>query len=239
MRPAARAERSPTLLEQVRGLVERTYDHSTGLGPLAEFLVGDEGFRRLVAREAPAHRVGNATEATAGPGAQVLLRSGRGGELLASLYFPARLIRTLEQHPPGHAVHDENVDAFAGFIEEIDHLLLLAARARGGPSLTLLELELHANVTKELVVRHFLERKGAVGALPPDAVDWVRYHLFRKPRFSDPDSSVRDRYRDAARYAVRYLERLDRLPRRRRVRDLRRFSRMSHQQKLRLIERAA
>ena len=40
---------APSLLEQVRGLIERTYDHQTGLGPLAPFIVGDQGYRRVCA----------------------------------------------------------------------------------------------------------------------------------------------------------------------------------------------
>ena len=38
-------------------------------------------------------------------------------------------------------------------VEELDHFLVLAARTRRGVPVSLLELELHANVTKDLVVR--------------------------------------------------------------------------------------
>ena len=229
----------PSLLEQVRGLIDRTYDHRTGLGPLEPFLIGDEGFRRLVERDAPSRRVGADIHRAEAPGAQLLLRSEPGGQLRVSLYLPGHLIETLEHDPPARALHGGNVSAFATFVEEIDHLLLLAARVRCGPSLTLLELELHANVTKELVVRHFLARGAGVSSLPPEAVAWVRHHLFGKSEFNDADPVIRRRYRDAARYAVRYLARLDHLPASGRVSDLRRFSRMSHQQKLDLLREAA
>lgn len=221
------------LLEQIGGLIERTYDHPRGMGPLAPFVVGDEGFRRLTEGRDVVRRVGSAA------GAQVLVRLAADGGLRANLYFPDALIRLLERHPPAQAVHGGNVDAFGAFVEEIDHLLLLAARARSGPALSLLELELHANVTKELVVSHFVARHAGVSRLAPEAVAWVRYHLLEKPRWADPDPQVRHRYADAARYAWRYLRRLDRLPRNRRIADLRRFSRLSHHQKLDLLRHAA
>jgi hypothetical protein len=156
-----------------------------------------------------------------------------------SLYLPDHLIRTLELRDPSRRLDAANIDAFAVFVEELDHLLLLASRSRGGPPLTMLEMELHANVTKELVVRHYLARLGRLRRLPPEAVAWVRHHLFEKRRFADPDPLLRRRYRDAARFAVRYLRHLDRLSPRHRVRSLRRFSRMSHHEKLRVIEAVA
>jgi hypothetical protein len=226
-----------SLLEQVRGLIERTYDHRTGLGPLWPFLIGDQGYQRLVAAREVVSRVGaGGRDGEPGAaGAQLLLRTGDAGELRACLYFPDRLICTLEAHPPAAGVDARNVDAFAAFVEEIDHLLLVAARLRGGPALSLLELELHANVTKDLIVRFFLARARGSDRLPQGLIAWARYHLFERRRFCDPDPAVRDRYRHAAAYALRYLRRLDRLPFAVRLTDLRRFSRLSHQQKLRLL----
>jgi hypothetical protein len=229
------AVRTP-LLEQVRGLLERSYDHRTAsLGSLAPFLVGDEGYRRLVASRQVVHTVGAEPGQDAGPGARLLVREGRGGRLRVNLYYPDQLIRTLERHDPGRRLNVHNVDAFATFVEELDHLLLLAARTPSGPPLTMLEMELHANVSKELVLRHFLARLGGLRRLPAAAVAWVRFHLFEKHRFSDRDRKVRQRYEDAARFAVRYLRHLDGLTPRLRLRDLRRFSRMSHGAKLRMI----
>ena len=67
----------------------------------------------------------------------------------------------------------------------------------------------------------------------------LRFHLFEKHRFSDPDLGVRRRYEDATRYAVRYLMHLEGLPPRNRLRSLRRFSRMTQRRKLRAIATAA
>ncbi len=226
------------LLEQLRGLIERSYDHQTAfLGSLAPFLLGDEGYRRIIERRQVVHSVDSGDAAPAG--ARLLVRTTAGGCLRVNLYYPDRLIRTLEQHDPARGLDHRNIDAFATFIEELDHLLLLAARAQGGPPLTLLEMELHANISKELVVRHFLARLGRTQHLGPAAVAWIRFHLFEKHRFSDPDRSIRCRYEDAARYAVRYLKHLEGLEPRHRLRSLRRFSRMNQRRKLRAIAAAA
>ena len=222
----------PPLLEQIRGLIDRSYDHSTGfLGPVEQYVLGDDGYRRLLADCRVVEQVGSGAD-----GARLLIRPDPAGRLRVSLYYPDRLIATLERHDPSRGLHAGNIDAFATFVEELDHLLLLASRARSGPPLTLLEMELHANVTKELVVRHYLARLRRRGRA---AVAWARYHLFEKHRFSDPDLAVRQRYEDATRYAVRYLHHLDALPPHRRVRALRRFTRMSQSQKLSTIRHAA
>jgi len=230
---------APSLLEQVRGLIERTYDHQTGLGPLAPFIIGDQGYRRVCASRRIVRRIGAAAGAAEGDGAQLLLSQEPDGTWKAALYFPDDLIAALEAHPPTRGIDAHNLAAFAAFIEEIDHLLLVAARLRGGPDLSLLELELHANVTKDLVVRHFLGRTSTAPGSPRFPAAWVRHYLFVKPTYCDPDPAIRDRYRDAAALALRYLDRLFHLPQHERVTDLRRFSRLSHHAKLRLLSRAA
>ncbi|MGD8374685.1 MAG: hypothetical protein PVF68_00980 [Acidobacteriota bacterium] len=222
------------LLEQICGLLERTYDHPALPGPPAAFVVGDDGFRRLTRNQEIVRSVDSA-----GTAAQVLLRHDEDGHYRLAVYFPDALIRSLEDEPPTRDLHGGNVDAFATFVEELDHLLLLATRARTGAEVSLLEMELHANVSKELVMRHFLARLAGRQRLPEEAVVWLRHHLFHKHRFVDPDLAVRARYRDAARLGLRYLEHLETVPAGRRLRDLRRFSRMTHHQKLAFLRRAA
>jgi len=238
MAPRSRSP-APSLLEQVRGLIERTYDHQTGLGPLAPFVIGDEGYRRVCSTRSIVRRTGAAASAAEADGAQLLLSQEPDGTWKAALYFPDELIAALEAHPPTRGIDTRNVAAFATFIEEIDHLLLVAARVRGGPDLSLLELELHANVTKDLVVRHFLGRTPRSPGSSRVHGAWVRHHLFVKPIYCDSDPDIRDRYRDAAALALRYLDRLSHLPQHERVTDLRRFSRLSHHAKIRLLSHAA
>jgi hypothetical protein len=220
----------PTLLDAVRGLLERTYGVKAPLGDLAPFVIGDEGYRRLYG--------GRPSSTTVGSGdtlARTLVReSGEG--LRACIYFPDRMIARLEAHPPWRGVGEENVEAFAVLVEELDHLLCIAMRAAAGRPCSLFELELHANVSKELVLSRFLAA-GRGGRRPGVREKvWLRWHLFHKGTWSDPECGVRERYHEAARWALRYLDGLERLAgREARLVSLRRFHGATAGEKLELI----
>lgn len=203
------------LLAVVQGLLERTYGVSFPAGDVSHFVIGDAGYRALYARA----DVRTVAGATAG-GARTLVRETDEG-VRASLYLPDALVATLESHPPQRGLGEENVDAFGVLVEEVDHLLLLAERVGQGRPCTLLEMELHANVSKELVLARFLA--GRRPRLTPRERLWLRWHLFHKPEWDDPEPAVRERYRDAARFGLRFLERLDGRSAPARVRALRRF----------------
>jgi hypothetical protein len=220
----------PSLLEAVRGLLERTYRLRTGLNDLAPFVIGDRGFRLLYERRPPSHGVGAALDGEA----RTLVRETDQG-VAACIYFPDALIAQLEAYPPQRGVGDENLEAFAVFVEEIDHLLLIAERSLGRRPVSLFELELHADVSKYLVLARFLA--GASGHLGAARRTWLRHRLFDPERDSDGDPAALRRYRDAARWAVRLLDGLGRLGAAERVAALRRFHAADLPAKLGLIER--
>lgn len=229
MQPAA------TLLEILQSLIERTYRMETGVRDLSAFVVGDRGFERayrgasIVERVAP---VGSKTFSDA----KVLVRQDQHG-VFVSLYLPDRLIADLEAKNPLGGVDERNLDSFAVFVEEVDHFLTVADRARSGRSFSLFELELHAGVTKYLVGLHFLAR--SLGrSLRGDERAWLRWTLFEKlsPPLGPPD--VRARYIDADRLAARYSLRLDRMAGAERLDELRRFHRMTAGQAVRRIDEA-
>ncbi len=168
--------------------------------------------------------------------ARTLLRQ-EGGGLRVCLYYPDRLIENLERNDPGRTLSDGNVDDFATLIEELDHLLTIADRHRAGAEVSLLELELHANVTKELVLRLFVARMRGRDQILDDEGSWIRHHLFDKVEYREEDPAVQARYRDAASLAVRYLDALRSLPADDRPRELRRFHRRSHHEKLAHLSR--
>ena len=203
-----------SLLEQLRGLIERTYGFQTGLDDLGRFVVGNAGYRRFYAGREAITQVDAATEQ-----ARILVREVPGA-LRACIYYPDELIETLERHPPQHGLFDCNVDAFSTLVEELDHLLLLVRRKRQRRPVSLFELELQANVSKHLVLSYFL----AAGRprLEPDERAWLRHHLFEKGSFVDEDPEVAERYRQAARYAVKFIDGLSGSLRKRLV-TLRRF----------------
>lgn len=218
-----------SLLETVRGLIERTYRIRSGIGELGPFLVGDVGYRRLIASSACRRGIGSAD----GQGAKTLIRETDDGGVSACIYFPDEMIRRLEAFPPQRGVREENLRAFATFVEEIDHLLVIAERNLGRRPVSLFELELHANVTKYLVLARF-----AAGSSPRlrehDRI-WLRHRLFEEPRFCDEDPAVRERYRAAARRGVQMLDALATLAPAACIEVLRSFHAADLGTKLRLI----
>jgi len=209
---------APSLLRTVQGLLTRTYALSARLDALERYVIGDSGLAALYDGSA-ARAVGSAD----GDGARLLLREDA-GTLRACVYFPDALIAQLERQPPQRGLHAENIDAFGVFVEEIDHLLVAAERAEAGRGVSLLELELHANVSKYLVLGRFLA--GSARHLGAGRRAWLRHHLFEKPVYSDPDAEVRRRYAAASRHAARFVKTLDGLRPERRLERLRRFHRV-------------
>ncbi|MFN7975888.1 MAG: hypothetical protein U0166_26715 [Acidobacteriota bacterium] len=222
----------PSLLEIVQNVIVKLYDLDPRLPGAERFLIGDDGRRRFYGDA----RIVEVVRSDAFP-AQVLVRPSEGEELRVSIYLPDAIIGRLEEHDPTRALHEDNIDAFLCFVEEIDHFLLIASKWSRRRTVTLLELELHANVTKHFVARHFLRRQ--LGVLPAQAALFLAYHLFHKRDFSDADDAVRARYADARRLGVQYLRYLETLDAARRLRELRAWSDASAQEKVSRILLAA
>ncbi|HEX6853524.1 MAG TPA: hypothetical protein VF139_19160 [Candidatus Polarisedimenticolaceae bacterium] len=203
------------LLRVVQGLLERTYGRTTSVGDVARFVIGDAGYRRLYSGAEVRTVAGDGDQ-----GARTLVRETDDG-VRASIYYPDALISILESHPPQHGVGEENVDAFGALVEEVDHLLLIAERVEAHRPFTLLELEFHANVSKELVLARFLA--GRRPRLERRERLWLRWHLFHKADWEHHAPEVRSRYHDAARFGLRFLERLEGRSTAERLRTLRRF----------------
>lgn len=223
-----------SLLEGLQGVIERTYDLETGVGEIGRYVIGDAGFRLLYDRPT---REGAVTEtigaAASGveTGARTMVRD-EDGRLAVSIYLPDRLIACLEANDPRRVLDDGNVDAFTVLVEELDHFLVIAERYRTGGTMTLLDLELHANVTKYLVLKMFVGRMRRTSRLSTADATWIRFHLFDKAGFAEPDPAVLARYQDASRLARKYIEWFDTLPVARRPRELKRFHRLSPQSKI-------
>lgn len=222
----------PSLIEAIQGLLERTYRMPRIVDDVGRFLIGDRGYRSLYD--------GKAVVAGASPpaasSARTLVRE-TGSEIRACIYLPDALIETLEVHPPQRGLDEWNVDAFAVLVEELDHLLCIAERAQEGRAVSLFELELHANVSKHLVLARFLA--GPRRAIGPAGRAWLRYHLFHKGSVSGEHAEATRRYRDAARWALRFVDGLERKERAERLETLRRFHGAPIDAKLDLIRELA
>ena len=240
--PVHSARAGASLLEQLQGVIERTYRMSTGIEDVGRFILGDHGYRRVYGGVPTIEKVEKVLASGGGdPGPRLLLRA-EGEGFRAAIYYPDRLVRSLEAHPPTRGLSEANIDAFASFVEELDHLLCVASRLREQRAFTLLELELHANVTKYLVAELFLEaaQRARAARRPRPAGNrlaeaqraWLRWHLFDKIEYADPDAEIRARYRDAARYAWRFLARIAGFAPQTRLAALREFHRRTHHQNL-------
>jgi len=248
--PARHAHSS--LLETLQRVIERTYDLDTGVTDIGRFVIGDQGFRALYGRwhdagliretvadpptvAGSASAVMPVSEATAAGSAsgtaRTLVREQDGG-LALSIYYPDALVRCLEGNDPTRRLDDGNVDSFNTLVEELDHFLVIADRFRSQGVVSLMDLELHANVTKYLVLKMFVGKLRRASRLAPVDAAWVRQQIFDRGEFVAEDPNVRARYREASRLAARYVGALDGLAPAPRVAALRRFHRMPPQAKV-------
>ena len=56
-RPGPSARAGASLLEQLQGVIERTYRMSTGIEDVGRFILGDDGYRRVYGSVRPVERV--------------------------------------------------------------------------------------------------------------------------------------------------------------------------------------
>lgn len=215
---------APPLLLTLKAIIERSYGMATIIDDLAPYIIGDAGYRL---------RFGTGPgDLSPLPRARLLVRDGGPG-VRAALYYPDSLVRHLERFNPLAGVDDVNIEAFAVLVEELDHLLTIASRSAEQRPISLLELEHHANVTKCLVVLHFLARQTGRRRVSAPLRGWVRHHLLG--RFATAVGEDGERYRSAARMAGTYLDYLDSLPPAERPAELQAYQRRPFSETLRLV----
>ena len=211
---------SSPLISRLQRLIESSYDWRTGISDLTPFLIGDRGYRALyegreILEEVPGPDVGPRTLVTC-----------REGVARLGIYYPDSLVRQLEAAPPLRGISEHNLVPFIHLVEELDHFLMLAWCIPRGRVVRLVELEFHANVTKYLVLAHFLGRLRKQSRLLQSERDWLLHYLFEDAGEDLPEPFSR-RYRTAAQMGVRFIRELDALPPWMRLRVLRRFGRRS------------
>lgn len=133
---------------------------------------------------------------------KLLIAEGRGGAEV-SLYLERELVERLTQNNPAARLSSDNLEDFWTAFEGVSHFTYYAWNAAREKSVTLLEMELQAEVDKFIATSLLLQRQGE--PLPRGLHQW----LFELPkldaRLADEE---RERYREANRYAGRYCARL-------------------------------
>jgi hypothetical protein len=226
------------LLSRVQRLISGIYDVSIA-HDVYDFLVTDR--RRLPA----AARSGAAEEEL------IVAQGGDGddrGEVGVSLFLDAALLERLTRENPLVRLHAGNVADWCTALEGVSHFLYLAWNAGHDKPVSLLELEMQAEVDK-YVASYWLLRRQAPGHFPAELrrVLFARSHV--DPALPAARAAV---YREASRYAEKFCGLIEgKLSRRlsqRRLRrgqnggdrevlaELRRFYRLTHSRKRALID---
>jgi hypothetical protein len=122
-----------------------------------------------------------------------------------AVYLDADVLARLGREDPLRTLHDGNLEDFWTVLEGVSHFLYLTWNAGRGKPVTLMELELQAEVDKFVLTA--LVAAGQHGQVPAELHHW----LFRLCQV-DPglDAETRARYERASRYASAYCSSLAR-----------------------------
>jgi hypothetical protein len=220
------------ILKRLQDLIGGIYDVSIG-HDVYDFLVTDRRHLPAAARNS-------------GPTDEELIVSqpeeGTSGELAMSLYLDPQLLERLGRADPMKSLHDGNVADYWTALEGVSHFLYLAWNAGHDKPVSLLELEMQAEVDK-YVASYWLMRQQFPERFPAELLRL----LFERTRIDPRLAAGReDMYRQASRYAERFCRRLERSLRGARGRsqgevlaELRRFYRLTNARKVAHIERTA
>lgn len=205
------------LQSQLAGFYAAPVDYDVG-----DFLITD---RRLAATLTPAGAATSNQE-------RLLLRE-EASELALSLYIDEQVLSALGEDDPTVCLHDGNLNGFLLALEGVSHLQYLLFRAERSQPVSLLELELQAEVDKYVTSAHLVSTQGN-GRVPPG----LHARLFEAVRFDETLPAVElARYLEANRLAARYCHALRRrYPGHHRessfVQELRGFYRMGGREKI-------
>lgn len=169
-----------------------------------------------------------------------LLVVQNGEEVELALYLDPGIMERLRQDDPTRRLHDGNIADFCTVLEGVSHFLYLTWNAGYERGVSLLELEMQAEVDK-YVSTAMLFGSQDDGKVPQQLFAW----LFEDPVFDDSlDEESLKRYRDANYYAGRYCSKIESHYFRQRragnlMNELRRFYRLPQHHKIKRIESAA
>jgi hypothetical protein len=183
----------------------------------------------------PAHLRERATDE------QVLVLD-EGADAAVGLYLDPELLERLHAANPLEALHGGNLADYWTALEGVSHFLCLAWHAGHDRAVSLLELELQAEIDKYVTSWWLLRRQS-----PQSYPSGLHRLLFERTSI-DPQLSREsaELYREANQYAARFCRRLERQLSDRHLRahgetlaGLRRFYRLNRDRKLKTIERMA
>src|SRR5271169_1717904 len=173
------------LLTRLQGLISGIYDVSIA-HDVYDFLVTDRGRLPAAARSGETDEELLVAEAGDEPG----------GEVGVSLYLDPDLLERLKQADPLVRLHDGNVADYWTALEGVSHFLYLAWNAGHDKPVSLLELEMQAEVDK-YVASHYLMRSQFPDRFPSELLRLLFERTRVDPRLA---AGREDLYREASRY---------------------------------------
>jgi len=216
------------LLSRLQELIGGIYDVRVAYD-VYDFLVTDRG------------RLPRAPHSGVADEELIVAQSADGSEVSLSLYLDPALLERLSCADPLVELHGGNVADWWTALEGVSHFLYLAWNAGHDKPVSLLELEMQAEVDK-YVASYWLMRRQYPGHFPAE----LRRVLFERTRIDPRLSRERRRlYGEANCYAARFCRRLEgRLTdavhgEREVLAELRRFYRLSNARKRAHIERTS
>ncbi|MSP16762.1 MAG: hypothetical protein EXR73_09170 [Myxococcales bacterium] len=218
---------APSLLGRVQLGLERLYRIETHLD-VEDFLVSADARDRLGLARAPREQ---------------LLVAERDGELELGLFVDPLALTNLAERDPAITLDGDNLGDFLLAVEGVSHFVYLAWRAHAGRQVSVLELELQAEVDKYVTCLLTLWPSGAERRGREH--ERLRAQLFERVAFEpDLDHEELERYEVANSNARAYAAALEaRFIRRGELTgmldELRRFYRLGGQDKLAHIAHAA
>jgi hypothetical protein len=216
-----------TTLASLQGALADIYD-LPATPDVAEFLMTDRaGFAHLDAARASDEQ---------------LIVSEEGDTLSLALYIDPAVLERLARRDPYCALTGENLADYLTAAEGVSHFVYLAWNAGHDKPVTLLELELQAEIDKYVLSAWLLREQGE-GRFPRE----LHRALFERARVDPAIAGNRaGLYRMASRYAGRFCRRVAkrleckaRSAPRELLAELRRFYRLGNARKLAFIERHA
>jgi len=216
---------APDLAASIQALLEHIYDVPSRCD-IADYLITDRSLVKALQQNPNAREVN-----------EKLLVSEDGAHLDLSLYVSAEVLNRLGKHDPLVNLHHRNLSDFWLVVEGISHFLYLAWNGHHDRPVTLLELELQAEVDKFVAALHLLDQQGEY-----KISDELHRNLFEYSRFDDRlNAEHLVRYRHASRYAGKYCKTLyrrfmQRVRRPSMLTELRRFYRLPQSAKIRHID---
>ncbi len=158
-------------------------------------------------------------------------------DLDLSLFLDSEVVRKLQEDDPVVDMHEGNIEDFCLALEGVSHFLYLLWNASHQRSVTLLEMELQADIDKFVMLSFCLEEQNK--RVRPGQ---IRRLLFESAAYHEQlHESERQRYQDANNFAEKYCWKLesDFLSSRSRQQvlfELRQFYRLPQADKLRRIQ---